>query len=196
MKTLLFLALACIGLFSSCKDRDADPNTLPEATQSGKNTFGVKINGKAYTPKSSKNDLSNIGYPTYNGVWDDFSYDENKTFSPLVSLDNVNLTRIILRINDPKGITSKEYMLNGQDQNNPQGRITIGYLIYETTTLKKQYNAIPNSGSIIITKNDNNVISGVFSGKLQNVSDANDKLEITEGRFDFNKNTINDYKFP
>lgn len=86
--------------------------------------------------------------------------------------------------------------MNGQNENNPEGRITIGYLIYETTTLKKQYNANPNSGSIIITKNDNNIISGTFSGKLQNVSDPNDTLEITEGRFDFNKNSINDYKFP
>lgn len=194
----LFLAFTTLFLMLNCGRNSEDENfdTLPPVTQSGNNTFGVKINGKVYTPKSSKNDLSNIGYPAYTGVWEDFSYDGGKTFSPLINIDKINLTRIILRVNDSQGITEKEYILNGQDQNNPEGRITIAYLICESTTIKKQYNAIANSGSIIITRNDNDVISGSFSGKLKNISDPNDVIDVTDGRFDFNKNTINDYKFP
>lgn len=96
--TILFSILSC--------ERSPQDNEfraiLPPITENGSNTFGAKINGKVYIPKSSKNDISNIGYPIYNGVWEDFSYDENKTFSPLVNLDKVNLTRIFLRINDTK----------------------------------------------------------------------------------------------
>ncbi|KMQ67524.1 hypothetical protein [Chryseobacterium koreense] len=141
MKNLILIfALATISFAcgrSSEDQQDTYNPQLPPITQTGANTFGVKINGVGYTPKSSTNDLSNIGYPVYNGVWIDFSYDNGKTFTPFISLDKKNRTSFFLRINDVQGITTKNYVLNGQDQNNPEGRITLEYLIYESPTLKK-----------------------------------------------------------
>lgn len=197
MKNLILIFMQILIVLSCTRSHDDNfKEFLPQATQIGANTFGVKISGNIHTPKSSQNDLSNIGYPQYNGIWEDFSYDNGKTFAPLVYLSKVNATRMILRINDVQGITPKEYIINGQDESVPIGRVTIGYLISQGTSLQKQYNAVANSGSIIITKNDANIISGTFSGKLSNISNPNDILEITDGRFDFNKNTINNYKFP
>ncbi len=49
MKRLLLLPLA---LLLGCKKNDPDPvDQLPPATQTGANTFGCLVNGKAWTPK-------------------------------------------------------------------------------------------------------------------------------------------------
>ncbi|WP_187478623.1 hypothetical protein [Amniculibacterium sp. G2-70] len=58
------------------------------------------------------------------------------------------------------------------------------------------YLSIPNTGSINVTKSDLNIISGTFSCKLKNKDDPNDIIEITDGRFDFDRNTINTTNFP
>jgi hypothetical protein len=191
MKPFFFMLLVS---FSAIGCRETVPeDRLPPVTQTGANTFGCKINGKVYTPKSSKNDLSDIMYPVYTGVMFDC---DNNTLNTLIHIEKTELTTISLYINDTVLLSEKEYTLNGQGLDNLNGRVTIQYLTYDTTNLWKTYTAIPNSGSITITKNTDNIISGIFSGKLMRGNDQNDIIEVTEGRFDFNKNTINSYKFP
>lgn len=60
---------------------------------------------------------------------------------------------------------------------------------------KIKYLSIANTGSIQITKSDDNIISGTFSCKLKNEKNSNDIIEIKDGRFDFNKHTINTTNF-
>lgn len=74
--------------------------------------------------------------------------------------------------------------------------MNIYYTLQNTSAPKKYFSAILNSGSIKITKNDSNIFSGTFYGKLVNDQNPQEIIEITEGRFDFNKNTINNFKFP
>lgn len=52
MKNFLFLAILSLCLFS-CKDRESDPNVLPEATQSGKNTAGALVDGRVWVATES-----------------------------------------------------------------------------------------------------------------------------------------------
>lgn len=48
---LLFCTLPLMLLLSTCKDEDV----LPAATQSGRNTFGYKVNGKVWLPNGEDN---------------------------------------------------------------------------------------------------------------------------------------------
>ena len=55
----------------------------------------------------------------------------------------------------------------------------------------KTYHSDTNSGTITVTKYNYPIVSGVFSGVLYNKDDFNDKIEIKDGRFDINFNTLN-----
>jgi hypothetical protein len=68
--------------------------------------------------------------------------------------------------------------------------IMITAIVYDNTGKAKIYLSIVNTGTINITRSDNDIISGTFSCKLNYKNNPNDIIEIKEGRFDFNKNTI------
>ena len=57
----------------------------------------------------------------------------------------------------------------------------------------RQYRSFNNSGNLEFTRLDinNGVYSGTFTVKLKNKDDENDIIEITNGRFDINLNTVN-----
>ncbi|MFD2786908.1 hypothetical protein [Hymenobacter rubripertinctus] len=70
MKHATLLLAALLGL-SQCKKKDPDPlSQLPPATQTGANTFGCLIDGKAWTPKGRVGLGDNLYFeydPTFNG---------------------------------------------------------------------------------------------------------------------------------
>lgn len=55
------------------------------------------------------------------------------------------------------------------------------------------YLSFNNSGTITFSRLDINdgIYSGTFSVQLKNKDDENDIIEITDGRFDINLNTVN-----
>ncbi len=67
--------------------------------------------------------------------------------------------------------------------------------VFDNTGKGKTYLSIADTGTINITRSDNDIISGTFSCKLKYKENPNDIIEIKEGRFDFNKNTINSTDF-
>lgn len=193
MKTIIATIISIVMLGACTSDKPAEYNPqLPAITQTGANTFGVIINNKIFVPRSSKNDINNIFYPVYNGVF--FTIDD-KSFTSLIRLDTKNKTYLFLYVNDDSNLKTKDYTVNGQDTSNIPGRVTIDYAIYENAVETKSYRVVPDSGTIKITKNDSEIISGVFSCKLINGTNLDDTLEIKDGRFDFNKATINTTKF-
>lgn len=112
---------------------------------------------------------------------------DDKSFSLLVNLENKNETYIFLYVNDDSNLKTKDYNVNGQDTSNIPGRVTIEYVTYKDAIETNDYIVVPNSGTIKLTKNDTEIISGIFSCKLINKTNPNDVLEVKEGRFDFNK---------
>lgn len=97
------------------------------------------------------------------------------------------------------GISSKNYIIknsNGSLGDLPAEDTSITAIYYENTTdLSKKYLSIENTGTINITKNNNDIVSGTFSCKLKSEENPNKIIEIKDGRFDFNKNTINSTDF-
>jgi hypothetical protein len=188
--TLLIIFLAGCSKDTASKDPIAQ---LPPATQTGANTFGMVINNTIFVPKSSNNDINNILYPKYNGVL--FTIDD-KNFTCFISLESKNRTYIFLHVNDDSNLKTKDYNVNGQGTDNIPGRVTIEYVTYKDAVETNAYSVVPNSGTIKLTKNDLEIICGVFSCKLINKKNPNEVLEVKDGRFDFKKATINTIKFP
>lgn len=70
--------------------------------------------------------------------------------------------------------TTGTFVITGLGQDND---------MYYSDSLNKQYEAI--SATIIVTEysKSKKVMSGIFTGVLQNLANANDKITITEGKF-------------
>ncbi|MBS1487715.1 MAG: hypothetical protein JST43_09005 [Bacteroidetes bacterium] len=171
MKSLLIiLSLALIIQFSSCdlfKKSDPKPLTelqkLPPATQTGKNTFGCLINGKAFVPISTT-DITAI---YQQGILQIGVHTTSPYQSVGLSVDETNygpITTISYPLNKPPNSSGgSSYMpLNGSSLCSTQ--------------------AI--SGVITITKIDrvSYIVSGTF--EFSSAASGCDTLKITNGRFD------------
>jgi hypothetical protein len=84
---------------------------------------------------------------------------------------------------------------DGATSNSFATNTLITAYVFDNTGKGKTYLSIADTGSIDITRSDNDIISGTFSCKLKYENNPNDIIEIKEGRFDFTKNTINSTNF-
>ena len=197
-KTILILAT--IFLVASCSKNDETPtipqDQLPAITTTGANTAGCLINGQLLIPKNGINSLSgsvSYGLETSRGVnfnnvpfgGDYFSIkfanikDKGKNYWIYIHLNNLK-----------KGIgTYNVGQSNGEffnlATNNPQ------IIVRETldSVSGKTFISGANSGSINITRFDfnslyNSIISGTFNAILYNKDNLEEKIQVTEGRFD------------
>lgn len=168
MKNIILLIIIFSSI-SSCRDRDQNPNVLPEATQSGKNTGGALVDGKIWVAKDE--------YPTLNGggvnaTIYEHANDEYKLKIVFRQVDNLD-NRIVIYLADSYEITNKTYVL---DENNVAG--------YEKGLENNYITNVDNTGFITITKFDktNKIVSGTFSFKAKNGDGKT--VTITDGRFD------------
>jgi hypothetical protein len=172
---LLLLFIAIVFSCTSCQlfYNEDEPKTelekLPPITQSGKNTFGCLVNGKAYVVPNTmtvvaiyQGDMVQI-----HGSVDDFvSKDQNITiilFDPINVNEEYNLTNLPnhrAMFRNTKIIGAKNYL-------------TCWYE-YENTY----------KGKLILSKIDriNFIISGTF--EFSTVNQECDTIRITDGRFD------------
>lgn len=173
---------------------------LPAITTSGSNTLGCKINGVVMIPRNSIGFVGPFGSNHYACSYSRGSNYEFEAFggSDLRPETNKGGIDIYLQNNPVTGNSTaignhsiyNAVIYNGFNLNYKD------FIIITKSGSNVQYFSIENTGNIVITKSDNNIISGTFSCKAQNENNPNDIIEITEGRFDFNKNTINTTNFP
>jgi hypothetical protein len=169
IKSLKLLLLVTIFIFNqSCdlfKSNDPKPKTelekLPPATQTGKNTFGCLVNGKAWVPKTSVD-----AYAVYqSGIL---------TIAGEVENPNTQSISIVLEENG-NIINVGEYPLNEPPYF--EGKVFLSLeCMYEGADVI--------SGTIQITKFDksNYIISGLFEFTTE--KEFCEKLVIKNGRFD------------
>lgn len=155
----LFFVISVVILFNSCKK---DP--LPDLTQAGLNTFGVRIDGKPWLPTGTSGPMGTE--PTYAALREDGAF-----------RISANSTQYLLVINVP-GVARKktgEYELGFTEDN-------FGYFNDEKDTYLTDKDHI---GSVRILKLDSahQIISGTFHFRAKDMKSANVK-EFTEGRFD------------
>lgn len=174
MKHLLTAGLLLLSL-AACKDRDADPNVLPPATQTGANTAGCLVDGKVWV--ATKKNTSSGLYVSETSVekYPDGSYQMK------LELENVTNkhSKILIRAHIHNFELNKYYDLPINNDND------YNLSMYTDNGSKSYFSKNPDfMGKIKFTKVDipNNIVSGVFE------FDAVDKdghlIHITDGRFD------------
>lgn len=178
------LSVVTLLLLSACKKDDG----LPPATQEGKNTFGCKVNGKAWVPNGGS------GFMGAKAIEGGF-YDVYKRNSFEKRL----------------GVYIRAHMKNGEYINLYLQESQVGkYQLNKNTSIlpndfyPENYGAfysnsyfITNSvstGEITITRADtiNLQISGIFQFTgIRGSGSSQQTVSITDGRFDINMKTLN-----
>ncbi len=160
--------------FNSCKKEK-----LTKETQIGANTFSCKINGVVHIPNNEAFSVKAISLILYTndepGYFDlslltNYSTEKpsEKIYITLYKIKQVGVYK--LSSNDFRYGT---YILNVQ--NNSTGRFGVTY-----------DSKVFNKGEVNITKLDreNKIISGTFWFEANNENNLNDKVSVTDGRFD------------
>ena len=171
--TLIFITF--LLLFSNCKERENDINSLPEATQSGAKTGGAIVNGKVWVASNKYvNTLGGDG--TYCEIY-------NNTAVIRIDLRNANdNSRIFLKTAIQNfQLNQTYYLMQNPDTND------YDYATYSDND--KGFSTQPNSqyvGEINISRLDiqNHIVSGTFNFKGLDLYGNNGEIEVKDGRFD------------
>ncbi len=175
MKKLFLLFTLTLAL-SCCNKDDYKPKTelekLPQATQTGAQTFGCLIDGKAFVPPKFGSNAPNAFYQFVGGAYTLSIYGGTS--------GGPNLKGINIGCLDMPLIQQSTYELKEALTNNYFGRYSIGGGITYSGTSTTE---LP--GTLTITRFDpaNFIISGTFSFKAKEIY-TGETVEITEGRFD------------
>ena len=167
------------GLFGNSDNNNNEQNqneepTLPPATQSGKGTFGCKVNGEVWVPKAP---------PNINELHAD--YNQNEFF--------VSATKAAKKKNIHQGIdiTVKSEFKKGDTFRFNKLESRADYINFGKN--KKYSTDSTLAGYLIITHFDSSerIVSGKFKFKAKTVGYGNvndiDTIKVTKGRFDIKK---------
>jgi hypothetical protein len=196
MKNLIFMLIAFL-LLGCSRDNTESANKLPPETQTGANTFGVTIKGKVYIPR----DPTGIDVGVQLKAVMFWGAPSGLEYKELVVLDGASAVgfKIWLHI-EPMKLGPNVYSLkqsNFQDGIDSIRDTHIYFKIWDPAISNyAYYGSIENQGQIRITRRSDGIISGTFGGKFAKYDNTNDTIEITDGRFDINTNTVMDHPFP
>jgi hypothetical protein len=172
-KTILFSSLALI-LFASCKK---EISGLPEATQTGANTFGARVNGEMWIPQQfGPFNASNLLEARLLGN-NFYLKAQNFASSP-------NESEFDLAIGGLTGTGT--YSLN-VNTNYPSQGVNYGYYVKRNLTpINEWITSASNIGSITITRFDTTarIISGTFQFTGGEINNSASAVSVTDGRFD------------
>ena len=173
MKNILAICLS-IFLLPSC---NKDVTELPPATQTGANSFGAKVNGAFWVPKSLgplNNEILEVRFLANNDMYinaSDFSSSPTETeFEILV-----------------KNVTGPGTYLLNTDITYPSTTASYAYYVKRRLTpIDEWITSSQQTGSVTVTKLDipNHIVSGTFQFNLVNMDFPAQTLSVTEGRFD------------
>lgn len=182
---LLRKLFLCAGLLlltqcSKCKQDDPAPlDQLPPATQTGANTFGCLVNGRAYVPNPRYDDNVVLYEP---GISLPIGGNLNIQTSHNVQQGNSNTEQAITLAAGPIR-TARTYSLNSPNAE--------GTAIFNDRSKAYPCNYYGNAavvyrrGQITITRIDEqaHVLSGTFEFTL--AQPGCDTIKVTQGRFDY-----------
>jgi len=177
--TILFQQISIVILVSfisigCCEYEPPIPTKLPDATTTGANTFGCYIENDLYIPEHRK-----ITFETPEPVIIEFPSNPKYFFG-------VYTNRIVNKKDLFKDAAVRFSIVNVTDT----GKFNLNYGAVEFEG-NYYYTDSLNNGKIIVTYIDSikKIISGTFNFKAKD--QFSDKIvNVTNGRFDFNKNTL------
>jgi hypothetical protein len=171
MKKILFLILFTTVLAGCNKnDDDGSNDSLPPATQTGKNIFACKVDGKSFIHKGS---LINCYYQFVDGEYYFGISGENNGNNPMgIHLGTLNRT-----------ISENEILIFTNRTNG--NTWAAGFFKTSEVDGESSYTNPDYTGELHITKFDpvNQIVSGTFWFDVQHPV-TGERVEIREGRFD------------
>jgi len=170
------LLLCLIFCMSSCKKEDP----LPAATQNGANTFGCKINGKAWIPDGGGG-FSGIK-PVTGGYQGTYISDPAKCNVYVRSRkSDKTVVHLFIREVCVKGV----YDLNSNTGTWDVQQRPLSYGLYIDSDGNYYITDVNHTGKVIVTHADttNGVVSGRFEFTAINYV-LNKVVTVTDGRFD------------
>jgi hypothetical protein len=202
MKTTLFILL--ILLTGCSKDNSGDPTfTLPPETQIGANTFGVTINGKVYVPRDPIG--FNIGGDTPKGI--ELLGSSTANWLDLKIVDGASSVgfKMIIHFKDLNVFGVGKHPLSNSNFYGNVDSIDADHLFFmiwnKAIKNYSYYGSIAGQSEVNVTRfnkdnNQNWILSGNIKGKFSLYNSPNEIIEINDGRFDINLNTIRYQPFP
>ena len=176
MKNILLVFCSALLLCSCKKAVDA----LPEASQTGANTFGLKLNGQYWVPQSFAGINTSILDAQLAGsnTNDIIIKAQNFASEPI----ETQFTLYIKNITGPGN-----YQLNQTTDIYPNASGSYAYYVKRRITpLNEWITSSQFTGTVTITKWDlpNKIVSGTFEFNGQSIDNSTDPITVTEGRFD------------
>jgi hypothetical protein len=192
MKQILLIVTFIIALTSCSNNDDGFIPTLPEVTQSGKNTFGCFVDGKLLTPRDGTGlqgipDKGIVYWGSTNSIYNEIDVHDFKS-------ENGDLLTLHIQNLDQNG--SGNFIINESNcekLNNANPSINMR-LRFDNIW----YCSIEDTGSLVISRYDfeNRIVSGTFNFSAQNRDNPNEIIEVTEGRFDLKWDELPFTQFP
>jgi len=176
MKNIL-LVFFLVLLFNSCKKT---VDALPEVSQTGANTFGLKLDGQYWLPQSFTGINSSILDAQLSGsnINDLIITAQNFASEPIE-------TQFSLYIKNVTGPGT--YQLNQTTDIYPNSSGSYAYYVKRRfTPLNEWITSSQFTGTVTITKWDlpNKIVSGTFEFSGQSIDNSADPITVTKGRFD------------
>jgi hypothetical protein len=174
MKSILTI-ISCVLLLSSCKK---NVDELPAASQTGSNTFGLKINGELWVPQKAVVSGAPILEARYTGTGGVFINARNFASSPSETEFEIYLQNISGPGTFPLNQVTSKY---------PNHVASYAYYIKRKFMPENEWITSDKfTGNVVVTKFDtaNNIISGTFEFTAGSVDNSADPIIVTEGRFD------------
>lgn len=199
MKTKILFFLTILSLFSCSSDK-ANNETgfqLPPETQTGANTFGVTIRDKVYIPRDPTG--FNVGPSGHGAV---YAGSSTQLWTEVRIVDGASATGFKMVIHFKNLISNTLAVYNLKNSNYQEGIDSIDenhifFKIWDQSINNyAYYGSVENLSEINITRRSGGIISGTFKGKFVRYDNPNDFIDITDGRFDFNLNTLPNTRFP
>jgi hypothetical protein len=205
MKKTFLTFLTILFLVSCSKDETPTPEDplakLPPETQTGANIFGCIINGQVFYPRGGTGTIWTPGAkavkfwgaPSGNQEYNEIEVSNYKDGKPA--------SNMIIHLQDLNQNGAGEYIWHPSNFQRGEDGLFQNYVfarIYNASTdTWKYYGSYENSGKVVITRYDtaNFIVSGTFSGKLR-LYNGTEEIEVSQGRFDFNKVTLDTTTFP
>ena len=198
MKTKILIFLTILSLVGCSKDnpKQSDPlSLLPPETQTGANTFGCIINNQVFYPRDGTSTLFSPGGKGLL-IWGDPSGNQEFNEFEIRNLqDGKPCSRMVIHLQNLAQLQVGEYFWKASNFQTSIDGLMQNYVfarIFDNNTNSwKLYSSYENSGKVTITKyaSNNTIISGNFSGKLK-LYNSTEEIEILNGRFDINKETL------
>jgi hypothetical protein len=172
MKKILISCLSVV-LLASCKKEVTE---LPEATQTGANTFGAKVNGVFWAPQG-------FGPLPANDILEARMAGNDITINARNFSSSPNETEFQLTIYN---VTAPGTYLLNTNVVHPFGAASYGYYVKRNITPQNEWlTSSTYTGRVIITRIDdvNMIVSGTFEFNAGSIYNT-EVLQVTEGRFD------------